>query len=405
MIEHLWNAATRLTPEIVSLRHELHTHPEIRFEEHWTSDRISRYLAEYGVPHTRGHAQGTGIVGTIEGDQSGPTVLLRADMDALEIHEQTGLPYASTIPNRMHACGHDGHSACLCGVARLLNARREDLNGSVRLIFQPAEELAAGGRHIVEEGLLDGVSAAFALHAWPTLPAGTIGLRPGWMMATADSFCIEITGRGCHGAEPARGVDPIVVAAHITSALQTVVSRELDPHESGVVTIGKIEAGAVSNVIPDKAVMVGTLRTMDYAKADPMAQAIERIAVQTAKAFRADAAVTFSDARYPSLYNDPDATRFVEQTAAQVLGKDRVVALDRPCMAAEDFAFYLRETPGTFVCLGNNPNPDEEAPALHSSYFDFCDAAIPTAITLMSSLAIRYLAEHPGMAAVADGSA
>ncbi len=378
-----------ILPGLVALRHELHAHPEIRFEEHWTSDRIARFLDDIGVPYTRGHAKGTGIVATLEGGQSGKTVALRADMDALEIHEQTGVPYASTIAGRMHACGHDGHMTCLCGAIQTLAEHRERLEGSVKFIFQPAEELAAGGRFIVEEGVLDGVDGVFALHAWPTLPVGGVGLRPGWMMATADSFHITVEGRGCHGADPAAGVDPITVAAYITTALQTIVSREIDPADTGVVTVGKIAAGEATNVIPEEALIEGTLRAMEPDLFERIAESIERIAVHTASAFRASAHVRFGGARYPSLYNDEAATAFVHETAVDLFGSDRVVTLPKPCMAAEDFAFYLQRVPGAFICLGNNGDPSKPHPPLHSPHFNFNDDAIPTAVELFATLALR----------------
>jgi len=382
-------------PEIVALRHELHQHPEIRFEEQWTSDRIARFLDDAGIPYERGFAKGTGIVATLRGGE-GRTVLLRADMDALEIQEETGLPYASQIPNRMHACGHDGHSACLCGVAKTLAKHRDSVRGTVKFVFQPAEEEAAGGRLIVEEGVLDGVDAAFALHGWPTIPAGKIGLRSGWTMAGADIFKITVKGKACHGADPAAGVDPIVVAAHITTALQSVVSRELNPWDTGVVTVAKIHAGSATNIIPGSAVLEGTFRSFTPAVRDVIEQGIRRIAEKTAEAHRAEATVFVSETRYPPLYNDEATTAFVRETAMSVLGEDRVIDLCNPYMGAEDFSFYLQKTPGTFICLGVNPNPAQPYPTLHNPLYNFSDEAIAPAITLMSSIALRFLSESTG---------
>lgn len=395
MHDELKPALDTILPKLIELRHELHAHPEIRFEEHWTSDRIARFLDDLGAPYTRGHAGGTGIVVTLEGPKGGPTVLLRADMDALEIHEQTGLPYASAIPERMHACGHDGHSACLCGAIHALMEHRDRLHGTVKCVFQPAEELAAGGRLIVEEGVLDGVDAAFALHGWPSLPLGRIALRPGWMMASANCFRITVRGKGCHGAAPHDGVDPILVAAHITTALQAIVSRELDPCEAGVVTIGSIHGGCSTNVIPDTAIMEGTLRSIEPARFDAIADAIERVASHTARAFRAEAETVLKDTRYPSLYNNPEATRYARVTAERLLGEGRVMTLPRPVMAAEDFAFYLQKAPGAFVYLGVNPHPDREYPGLHTPYYDFNDDVLPTGAALLASLALDYSTRFP----------
>ncbi len=392
MSSDLTSTVEAVTPEIVQLRRELHEHPEIRFQEQWTSDRIAQFLDGAGVSYQRGFAKGTGIVATL-GAGGGKTVLLRADMDALEIQEATGLPYASKIPNRMHACGHDGHTACLCGVVKTLLRHLDRIRGTVKFVFQPAEEEAAGGRYIVEEGVLDGVDAAFALHGWPTLPVGSIGLRAGWALAGADTFRITVRGQACHGADPAAGVDPIVVAAHITAALQTIVSRELNPWDAGVVTVGKIHAGTATNIIPETAVLEGTFRSFTPAVHDTIEAAVERIAKGMAASLRAEAEVKFSEDRYPPLYNDEAMTEFVRRESTALLGEDCVIELESPYMGAEDFAFYLRKVPGTFICLGVNPEPGKPYPPLHNPKYNFGDSPIPTAIALMANLALRYLEE------------
>jgi amidohydrolase len=382
-----------LTPEIVQLRRELHEHPEIRFQEKWTSDRVAQYLDSVGIAYKRGYAKGTGIVATL-GDGSGKTVLLRADMDALEIQEATGLPYASKIPNRMHACGHDGHTACLCGVVKTLAQHKDRINGTVKFVFQPAEEEAAGGRYIVEEGVLDGVDAVFALHGWPSLPVGSVGVRSGWTLAGADTFRITVRGQACHGADPAAGVDPILVAAHIITALQSIVSRELNPWDAGVVTVGKIHGGTATNIIPETAILEGTFRSFTPEIHDTIESAIRRIASGVATSFRAEADVTFSEDRYPPLYNDEAMTDFARREATTLFGADRVIEMKSPYMGAEDFAFYLQKVPGTFLCLGVNPNSPQPYPPLHNPRYDFGDGPVPTAIALMSTLALRYLEEH-----------
>lgn len=381
-----------LLPEVVALRHELHKHPEIRFQERWTSDRIARFLGDAGISFTRGHAKGTGIVAVIaNGD--GPTVALRADMDALEIHEQSGLPYASEVPQRMHACGHDGHMAILCGAAKLLQRQASTIRGAVKLIFQPAEEQAAGGRHIVEEGVLDDVDAAFALHTWPALALGQVGIRPGPAMASADVFEIVVRGAGCHAADPAAGIDPVVAAAHIVVALQSVVSREINPWDPAVVTVAQIEGGHASNVIPDSARMVGTFRAFSTAVRDALRDAIERVATQTAAAHRATVEVRLADDHYPPLVNDPAMAAFARDIAMRAFGESNVVDIEHPTMAAEDFAFYLQRVPGAFVFLGNHQSGT--APQrLHSPTFSFNDDALPTGIELMATLATRFLEQH-----------
>jgi amidohydrolase len=375
---------------VIALRHELHAHPEIRFQEKWTSDRIAAFLDGIGVPYERGYAKGTGIVATLRG-ADGPTVALRADIDALEIQEETGLPYASRIPNRMHACGHDGHSAVLCGVASVLARRRDALPGAVKFIFQPAEEIAAGGRYIVEEGALDDADAAFALHGWPTLPAGHIGVRDGCMLAGAQDFYVTVRGKGCHGADPGSGVDPIVVAAHIITALQTVVSREVDPTDPAVVTVGELTAGQSTNIIPETARLRGTMRSVSPHTMKRIADAVERIATGTAAAFRGQAEVTYGPDPYPPLHNDPAMTNLMRETVRDVLGPEKLLEVAEPTMGAEDFAFYLHKVPGTFVFLGVKDPAQETHPPLHNARYDFNDRAVAPAIEVMSQVALRCL--------------
>jgi len=375
-----------ILPGLVQLRRELHAHPEIRFQEQWTSDRIAQFLTAAGISHTRGHAGGTGIVATLPGG-SAATVVLRADMDALEIGERTGVAYASQIAGRMHACGHDGHVACLCGAALALErmAAANALPNTVKCVFQPGEELGAGGRYIVQEGLIDGASAVFALHAWPGLPVGRFGVKSGAVMASADWFRITITGRGCHGADPAAGIDPVVVAAQLVIALQTIVSREIDPQNPAVVTVGKIEAGAANNVIPETAVLEGSYRALDMGVRDHITEAVQRISTSIAAAHRATAEVVFSDDYYIPLVNDAGMTDFARKTIVEALGPDAVVEIQRPTMASEDFAFYLEKAPGSFIVFGVG-----DAKPLHSPYFTFNDDAIPHAVKVLVALATQF---------------
>jgi amidohydrolase len=377
-----------ITGEIIALRHELHQHPEIRFEERWTSDWISRFLREAGITHTRGHAGGTGIVATLKGNGR-KTVALRADIDALEMQEESGLPYASAIPSRMHACGHDGHMAILCGTVKVLSEHLDKVKGTVKFIFQPAEELGGGGRRIVDEGVLDGVDAAFALHTWHALPLGKIGIKSGPVMASADWFAIDIRGRGCHGADPAAGVDPVVVAAHIITALQTVVSREINPWDAGVVTVGRVEAGVASNIIPETARLEGTFRALTEEVRTTIAAAIRRIAESTAAAFRASASVALGKDGYPPLSNPPEMADLVRQTVVETLGPEALVEMDHPSMGAEDFAFYLEKVPGAIFLLGNSaastPHP------IHSPHYVFNDDAIPVGMRVFCGLIQRLL--------------
>lgn len=384
---------TGLLPGIVALRHELHQHPEIRFEEKWTSDRIARFLDELGVTYRRGYCKGTGILATIQG--RGPkTVLLRSDMDALEIQEETGLPYASHIPQRMHACGHDGHMATLCGAIQTLQQHKDELRGSVRFAFQPAEENAAGGRFMVEEGVLDGVSAAFGLHGWPWLPVGMVAIKEGPAMASADFFRITIVGKGTHGADPGSGVDPIVVAAHVVTALQNIVAREVNPWDAAVVTVAKIESGFAWNVIPETATLEGTFRALSDSVRNHLYESIRRVAENTARAHRAEARVEFPGEPYPCLYNDVAMSQFAADIVRDAFGEESLMQPKYPTMGAEDFAFYLQKVPGSYLWLGVNPSSTQPYPPLHSPRYDFNDDALPVGIEMFSRIALDYLATH-----------
>ena len=379
-----------ILPEIIALRHELHQHPEIRFEEKWTSARVAAFLDTCGIPYKTGFARGTGIVATVQG--VGPrTVALRADIDALEIEEETGLPYASRIPKRMHACGHDGHTAILCGVAKVLSRHLDQVTGSVKLVFQPAEEIAGGARYMVEDGAIDGVDAIFGLHGWPTLPLGAVGVKDGFMMASARDFHIEITGKGCHGADPAAGIDSIVVAAHVITALQTIVSRQINPWDSGVVTVAMLEAGQATNIIPERATLRGTIRWLDEAVGQRLRDRIETVAHGVARAFGAQASVTLGESYYPAVCNDPQAVDTLRGVVRDTLGAEAIKEIPVPSMGAEDFAYYLRKVPGAFFWLGVNPNANTPYPQLHNPHYDFNDEALPIGMTCMTAVAMRYL--------------
>lgn len=388
MRDSLREAVRRVVPEAIALRHELHRHPEIRFEEAWTSDRIARWLDQSGVEYTRGHAGGTGIVARIPG-QGSREILLRADIDALEIQEETGLPYASEIPGRMHACGHDGHAAILCGVARVLNSLRDQLPCGVRCVFQPAEEEAAGGRLIVEEGLLDGVEAAFALHGWPSLPAGQLSVGPGTVMASADAFCFEIRGKAGHAADPANTIDPVVVGAHLVTALQTVVSRCCNPWEAVVLSVTRIESGHTGNIIPGHAVVAGTLRALNAASRARALEAAERIGAGIAAAWDANIRFSLDEVRYPATINDPGMARYALNVASSMFGEDKVEIPAHPYMTAEDFGYYLEKTPGAFAFLGTG-NAAGDGPGLHTPLYDFGDASVEHGMLYLAGLAINF---------------
>ncbi|MBI2422847.1 MAG: amidohydrolase [Candidatus Hydrogenedentes bacterium] len=377
-------------PEIVALRHALHAHPEIRFEEVWTSNRIAAFLDAHSVPYQRGYAGGTGIVATL-GSGDGPVVALRTDMDALEIEELASPPYRSTLPHRMHACGHDGHMATLCGVIKLFAAQRETIPGSLRFIFQPAEEMAAGGRLMVEEGAVDGVKAAFALHCWPGIPVGSAGAGNGIVMASADTFRMDLTGLGGHAANPGATRDPVIAAAQLVNALNHIVSREMNPWEPAVLSVTQIHGGAASNVIPESAWIEGTFRATSETSRGKLFAAVERVGESIGEAYRVDVRLTCSDHGYPPVYNDPAMAALVRTTLEAYRGSQSIVPVNHPYMTAEDFSFYLQQVPGAFIFLGNDAQGIENPPSLHSPYFNFNDDALPIGIELMARTALNAL--------------
>ncbi len=333
-------------------RHDLHAHPELGFEEERTSDFVASKLAQWGIPVTRGLAK-TGVVGTLQGtNPRGPSIGLRADMDALPVVELNSFGHASKNNGKMHACGHDGHTIMLLGAARYL-AQAPDFCGTVHFIFQPAEEGLGGGARMVEEGLFSRfpVDAVYGLHNWPGMEIGRIGIRSGPMMASADMLDIEITGRGGHGAMPHLSVDPIVVAAHIITALQTLVSRSTDPLQASVLSITAMEGGHAHNVIPESVRLRGTVRAFSPAVRDMMEGGISRIASGVAQSLGANATVQYRRL-FPALINAPRAVEIAVRAAASVVGADNVNDAIDPVMGSEDFAFMLEAKPGAYAFLG-----------------------------------------------------
>ena len=385
------DAIAQILPEVTALRHELHRFPEIRFQEEWTSERIAYELGQSGIAVERGYGGGTGLVADIKG-KSDRIIALRADMDGLEILEETGLAYASEIPRCMHACGHDGHIAMLCGAAKILAQHAADMDCTARLIFQPGEELGMGGRIMVEEGVLDGVETVFGMHGWPSIPLGKVGLKMGIAMAGADWFHITIKGQGCHGANPASGVDPIRVAAHIVVALLNIVDRELEQNEPAVVSVGSIHGGTTNNTIPEIVEIAGSARTLSAPAREKVCAAINRIVIETAEAFYATATVTSDENAYVPLYNDPVAAAFARQAIDDGLGAGKMLDIETPSLASEDFAFYLQQVPGALLWLGTQSSAGKMR-SLHSPHFDFNDDALAIGISVWLSLVMRFSRE------------
>ena len=354
--------------DIIRWRRELHAHPETAFEETWTSDRVAELLESFGVEVHRGIAT-TGVVGVLEGRDPGPGVGLRVELDALRVQELTQLPHASQQAGVMHACGHDGHMAMLLGAAKVLAASR-DFAGTATFIFQPAEELAGGAQRMVEEGLFDRfpMERIFALHNFPDLPAGVLGIRPGPILAAGDIFEIVVHGRGTHGAMPQLGIDPIVVCSAIVQALQTVVSRRIPALESGVVSVTQIQAGDAFNVIPDRCTLRGTCRSHQPAIREQIEGEVRQLTQGIATAHGAEVEINFQTLVPPTVNASAEAER-AAVAAEQVVGAAQIVREFPPSMGSEDFAYFLAERPGAMLGLGSGLG--EGGHPLHSPHYDF----------------------------------
>lgn len=391
MSANLLDSAKALEPRIVSTRRTIHSHPEMGYQEEQTSTLVQARLRDLGIPFRSGLAK-TGVVAEIKGGLGdGPCVLLRADMDALPIDEQSGVSFSSEVPGVMHACGHDAHTAMLLGAAELILDRKSTFAGSVKLMFQPAEEGGGGAARMIEDGVLEGpnVDAAFMLHVWPDLEVGTVACGPGPQLAGADAFTITVEARGGHGARPHETIDPVVVGAHIVTAMQTLVSREVDPTVPAVVTLATFHAGNVSNVIPDRAVLKGTIRAFDDVLFAHLEQRVRDVAHGVGAALRADVKVDF-EMSYPPSVCDPDMAEQLATSARSLVGAESVLE-SRPEMGAEDFAFILQKVPGAMLWLGvKHPSWPEPKP-VHTATFDIDESALPIGSSALAGVALDYL--------------
>ena len=372
------NRIAEFHDEITGWRHDLHAHPELLYDVHRTAGKVEELLKFFGVDEVVTGMGRTGVVGVIRGRQtaSGKVIGLRADMDALPIKEATGKPYASTIEGKMHACGHDGHTAMLLGAAKYL-AETRNFDGTVIVIFQPAEEGGAGGRAMVEDGLMDrfNIDEVFGMHNMPGLPVGQFAIREGGMMAATDEFTIKILGVGGHAAAPNKGVDPIVIGAQMAVALQTLVSRNVDPIESAVLSITQIHAGEAFNVIPATAELKGTVRTLDETVRALMEKRMSELVPKLAEAFGAKAQLDFVHG-YPVVVNAPAQTQFAARIAREIAGDKKVDTDVAPVMGGEDFAYMSIARPGAFIFMGNGDSAN-----LHQDTYDFNDEIIPLGCT------------------------
>jgi amidohydrolase len=368
------NRIADLHPEITAWRHDIHAHPELLFDVHRTAGMVAERLKSFGCDQVVTGIGQTGVVGVIHGRKgTGHRAIgLRADMDALPIEEANDLPYRSTVPGKMHACGHDGHTAMLLGAAKYL-AETRNFTGSAVIIFQPAEEGGGGGREMVKDGLMDrfAIEEVYGMHNYPGLPIGQFALRPGPLMAAADRIRIEIEGKGGHAARPHYSVDTILVAAQMINQIQSIVSRNVDPLESAVISITMVEAGNTDNVIPQTALLRGTARSLIPEVQDLLEKRLHEVVEGTARLHGAKAKLTYRR-DYPVTRNHVRQTAFAATVAAEVVGWERVDDKVAPVMGAEDFSFMLNERPGAFIFVGNG-----ESAGLHHPAYNFNDEVIP----------------------------
>lgn len=386
---------SRELKDLIEIRHDLHRHPELNYEEERTSGVVQRQLAKLGIPFRAGVAK-TGVVARLPATDPAndklPAVALRADMDALPITEATGKPYASCVPGKMHACGHDGHTTMLIGAARVLAALPHRPRPIV-FVFQPAEEGGAGGERMCREGAMEGVGEIFGLHGWPTYPVGHVATRVGPLLASVDDVELTVRGTQCHGAYPHQGFDPIHATAQIIAAMQTIASRNVAPLDSVVVTCGEIRAGTANNIIPESCWTHWTVRTLRDSTRTLVKQRFHAIAQGVAQALGCRAEVTYRES-YPVTHNDPHLVGEFFRTLRGLNGAPTSIAgfaeVPEPTMGGEDFSYYGRIVPGCFFFLGLKPEGADRYPTLHQPDFDFNDAAIPAGVETFVRLATRH---------------
>jgi hippurate hydrolase len=378
--------------QLQEIRRDIHAHPELCYEEQRTADLVAARLTEWGIPIVRGLGV-TGVVGIIKNGTSNRAIGLRADMDALPMQELNSFDHASRHAGKMHACGHDGHVAMLLGAAHYLS-RQRNFDGTVYLIFQPAEEGGGGARRMIEDGLFDQfpMEAVYGMHNWPGLAVGTFGVVAGPMMASSNEFRVVIKGKGAHAAQPHRAIDPVMVAVQVAQAWQTIISREKNPLDTAVLSITQIHAGSATNVIPDEAVLIGTVRTFTTDVLDLVERRMQEIAAGVAAGFNAGIEFGFKR-NYPPLVNDAEKTAFAVQAMTAIVGSDKVDTDVEPTMGAEDFAYMLQAKPGCYVFIGNGEGDHRSAGhglgpcQLHNASYDFNDQLLPIGASYWVKLA------------------
>ncbi|TMV53118.1 amidohydrolase [Paenibacillus mesophilus] len=390
MYERLMEQAKRIEPELIELRRDLHRHPELSFKESRTAAIAAERLKRLGMSVRTG-VGGHGVIADLHGGSGGPTIAIRADMDALPILEETGLDFASETPGVMHACGHDVHTSVLLGAAKLIAERQADLHGTVRFIFQSAEEILAGAKAMIGQGVMDGVEEIYGLHNLPSIPAGTVGLKTGVLMGSIDRLEITIDGKGGHGGYPEACIDPIVAASAVVMALQTAVSRETPPTEGVVVSIGTIHAGTANNIIPDCVELTGTVRNLSAQWRERMPAILARIVEDTCRAYRCSGKVRYIE-QVPPVLNDDTLTGFTAEVLDGLLGRHNR-SEPVPMTYGEDFAEYLRFAKGCFFWLGSGPQADaDRAAGLHSPRFNPDESCIAVGAAALAGIALKRLA-------------
>ncbi|MGZ0050465.1 M20 metallopeptidase family protein [Brevibacillus gelatini] len=393
--EQLKSLLKEMEPQIISWRRHLHQYPELSFQEEKTPAMIAEILRSLNFDEVRTGVGGRGVIGVLKGSRPGKVVALRADFDALPIQDQKDVPYKSTVPGVMHACGHDAHTSQLLGLASVLAAHRDQFAGEIRFLFQHAEEESPGGAiQMTEDGAVDGVDAVFGVHLWSMLPVGKVFISSGPIMANTDDFVIEIKGRGGHGAVPEETVDSIVIGSQIVGHLQTIASRNVSPLESVVVTVGTFHGGDNNNIIADSCRLTGTVRTFLPDVRDRAEQRLGEIAVGTAKMMGGEAKVSY-ERGYPAVINHERETQIAREAAVAAFGPERVEPM-KPLMGGEDFSYYLEKVPGAYLFVGAG-NPDKLAKyPHHHPRFDIDEDAMLIAGELLGRTALLYLEKHQG---------
>jgi amidohydrolase len=386
--ETIVQKAKALQPQLVEWRRYFHQHPEPALKEFNTAKRVEEILREFGLP-TKMMAGGVAVRGFLQGSKPGKTFALRADIDALPMQEETEVPYKSQNAGVMHACGHDAHTSMLLGAAKILAERKKDLTGNLVFLFQPAEETGEGAKKMVDEGVLEGVEGIFAIHVLSTLAAGSLWYKPGPILAAGDFFDVKITGKGGHGGLPHLAVDPITIAANAISALQTIVSREIDPLESAVISVCKMEAGKAYNIIPDWASFGGTIRSHSPELREYLPKRVKEILDGVTTAMRGHYELNLMQ-RFPVTINDEEMTRFVVKVAKDLLGEDKVSQM-KAMMGSEDFSYFLQKIPGTFVFLGVENKEKEITYPQHHPKYNLDEDVLPIGVTLNVAVALEYL--------------